>query len=51
MSAKFKNSKIIYSTNPDYNQWDDDDEVVQTPSPRKQKLYISIDKKKRKGKK
>ncbi len=51
MSAKFKNSKVIYSTNPDYNQWDDEEQVVETPMPSSQKIYVSIDKKQRKGKK
>ncbi len=51
MSAKFKNTKVIYSTNPDYNQWEDEEEVMETLSKDKQKLYVSIDKKQRKGKK
>lgn len=51
MSAKFKNSKIIYSTNPDFNSWDEEEENIETLSPKDQKLYVSIDKKQRKGKK
>ena len=51
MSAKFKNTKLVYSTNPDFNQWDEQEEVVETLEPGNQKLYVSIDKKQRKGKK
>jgi translation initiation factor 1 len=51
MSAKFKNSQVIYSTNPDFNDWDEQEEEVITNSPKDQKLYISLDKKQRKGKK
>jgi len=51
MSAKFKGSKLVYSTNPDLNNWDDEEDEILTPSPNKQKLYISLDKKQRKGKK
>lgn len=51
MSAKFKNTKLIYSTNPDFNQWDEQEEEVITPSPKDQNLIISLDKKQRKGKK
>lgn len=51
MSAKFKNSKVIYSTNPDYNDWDEDFENMEALLPKDQKLYVCIDKKQRKGKK
>lgn len=51
MSAKFKDSRVIYSTNPDFNDWDEHNEEVETKAPKDQKLYISIDKKQRKGKK
>ena len=51
MSAKFKNSRMVYSTNPDFNDWDDEEKSVETPEPKDQKLYISTDKKQRKGKK
>ncbi len=51
MSAKFKNSKVVYSTNSDFNKWDDDEDVFETLIPSKQMLYVSIDKKQRKGKK
>ncbi len=56
MSAKFNNledlkSKIVYSTNPDFDDWDDEEEEIETPAPEKQLLYVSLDKKQRKGKK
>lgn len=51
MSAKFKNSNLVYSTNPDFNKWDDNKEEVLTPEPGSQKLYVSLDKKQRRGKK
>ncbi len=51
MTAKFKDSKFVYSTNPDFNQWDDKEEEINTPSPEDQNLIISLDKKQRKGKK
>ena len=51
MSAKFKNSKVIYSTNPDFIDWEEEEEGLVTKSPEDQKLYVSIDKKQRKGKK
>ncbi len=51
MTAKFKGSKLVYSTNPDFNQWDDHEEEIITPLPEDQNLIISLDKKQRKGKK
>ena len=51
MSAKFKNTKLVYSTNPDFNQWDEQEEEVTTLAPESQKLYVSLDKKQRRGKK
>ncbi len=51
MSAKFKNTRVIYSTNPDYNNWDDREEEILTPEIGEQKLYVSLDKKQRRGKK
>ena len=51
MSAKFKNTRVIYSTNPDYNNWDDQEEEIITPESNAQKLYVSLDKKQRRGKK
>ncbi len=50
MSAKFKNTKLVYSTNPDYNQWDDEEKEEISLSPNQQKLYVSLDKKQRRGK-
>ncbi|MBT3173943.1 MAG: translation initiation factor [Lentimicrobiaceae bacterium] len=50
MAAKFKNSKMVYSTNPDYNDWEEEKDNVETPNPSKQKLYVFLDKKQRKGK-
>ena len=51
MSAKFKNTRVMYSTNPDFNDWDDEVEEVITPTAKAQKLYVSLDKKQRRGKK
>lgn len=51
MPAKFKNTKMVYSTNPDFNQWDEQGEEAVTLSPKDQKLIVSLDKKQRKGKK
>lgn len=51
MSVKFKNTRFVYSTNPDYNQWDEQEDEVITPSTEDQKLFISLDKKQRRGKK
>jgi translation initiation factor 1 len=50
MSKKDKNSKIVYSTNPDYHYDDELLESVETMPPKKQKLIIRLDKKQRKGK-
>ncbi len=51
MSAKSKNSKFVYSTNPDFNNWDEEEDIVETRLPKDQNLYVSLDKKQRKGKK
>ncbi len=51
MSAKFKNSNMVYSTNPDFKSWDNVEDELQTLEPGRQKLYISLDKKQRRGKK
>jgi len=51
MSAKFKGTSIVYSTNPDYNQFDDSEKEEINLKPKEQKLYVSIDKKQRRGKK
>lgn len=51
MSAKFRNTKFVYSTNPDFNHWDEQTDEVITPPHENQKLYVSLDKKQRRGKK
>jgi len=52
MGKHSKNSRIVFSTNPDFNQWDDDQEQkAETLPPKQQKLIVSLDKKQRKGKK
>ncbi len=42
---------MVYSTNPGYQFGDEEKEVVETLPPSQQLLYISLDKKQRKGKK
>ncbi len=52
MARHNKNSRMVYSTNPDFDDWDDDIEAeAETLPPNRQKLIISLDKKQRKGKK
>jgi translation initiation factor 1 len=51
MSAKFKGTKLVYSTNPDFNQWDESEKEEINLKPEQQQLYISLDKKQRRGKK
>ena len=52
MARHNKNSRMVYSTNPDFDDWDDDIESeAETLPPNRQKLIISLDKKQRKGKK
>ena len=52
MGKHSKNNRIVFSTNPDFNDWDDDQEQeAETLPPKQQKLIISLDKKQRKGKK
>lgn len=48
--AKKKKVNIVYSTNPDFNFDFDEDEQEETLSPNEQSLYVSIDRKQRKGK-
>ncbi len=49
MSKKQRNSRIVYSTDPDY-VYDDENEIVETPEPGQQKLTIHLDRKQRRGK-
>ncbi len=52
MGKHSKNNRIVFSTNPDFNDWDDDQEPeAETLPPKQQKLIVSLDKKQRKGKK
>lgn len=48
--AKSKRIDVVYSTNPDYQYREEDEEVVETLPPNQQKLYVSLDKKQRGGK-
>ena len=41
---------IVYSTNPDFEFEKEEEEIQETPDPSSQKLYVSLDKKNRKGK-
>ncbi len=41
---------VVFSTNPDFNYENEDEEVEETLPPEKQKLKVSIDRKRRKGK-
>ena len=41
---------VVYSTNPDFSFDQEQGEVTETPDPSKQNLYVSLDKKNRKGK-
>lgn len=47
---KKKRVDIVYSTNPDYGYDFDEKQVEETLLPNQQKLYVSIDRKQRKGK-
>jgi translation initiation factor 1 len=51
MSSNKKNSRVVYSTNPDYRYEDEVREEPETLPASQQKLYLSLDKKQRKGKK
>lgn len=42
---------IVYSTNPDFQYDTGEEEQEATPLPAEQKLYVSLDRKNRKGKK
>jgi len=51
MPLNNKNSRVIYSTDPDYRYEEEEREGVVSLLPSQQKLYLSLDKKQRKGKK
>lgn len=51
MSSNKKNTRIVYSTHPDYHYEEEVREEAETLPPAQQKLYVSLDKKQRKGKK
>jgi translation initiation factor 1 len=51
MSSNKKNSRVVYSTDPDYQYEEEGQEEILTLPPSQQKLYLSLDKKQRKGKK
>ncbi len=44
-----KNRNVVYSTNPNYN-YNDENEELETLEPQEQKLKVLIDRKQRKGK-
>ena len=48
--AKKKKMNVVYSTNPDFNFNYEEDEFEETLPPSEQNLYVSIDRKQRKGK-
>ncbi len=50
MSKKHRNSGIVYSTNPDFEYRDEQENIAETLPPSQQKLTIHLDKKQRKGK-
>lgn len=50
MSKKQKKNGIVYSTNPNYEFEDENDEIQETLPPQQQKLIIQLDKKQRAGK-
>ena len=41
---------VVYSTNPDFNYESNEEQEDETLAPAQQKLYVSLDKKQRKGK-
>jgi len=50
MSKKDKFSRIVYSTNPDFNYDYEEEESIESLPPEKQNLIVRLDKKQRKGK-
>jgi len=51
MTSNKKNARVVYSTNPDYRYEEEEQEEMVSLPPSQQKLYLSLDKKQRKGKK
>jgi len=49
MPSNKKDSRVVYSTNPDYRFEEEREEVASLP-PSQQTIYLSLDKKQRKGK-
>jgi translation initiation factor 1 len=50
MGNKKKRKDVVYSTNPDFNYESDNESLPETLPVNEQKLYVSIDRKSRKGK-
>jgi translation initiation factor 1 len=50
MTAKHKTNRMVYSTHPDFEPFEEQEEEPETLPPSQQNLYISRDKKQRKGK-
>jgi len=48
-SNKKNNNRIVYSTNPDF-EYEEEQENIETLPPQQQKLYVMLDRKQRKGK-
>ncbi|XOV67443.1 MAG: translation initiation factor [Fluviicola sp.] len=48
--AKKNKKNVVYSTNPDFNFDYEEEESEETLAPEEQTLYVSIDRKQRKGK-
>jgi translation initiation factor 1 len=48
--AKKNKKNVVYSTNPDFNFDYEEEEFEETLAPEEQTLYVSIDRKQRKGK-
>lgn len=51
MAKKGNDFRVVFSTNPDYDYENEQEESIETLSPQKQNLLIRLDKKQRKGKK
>jgi translation initiation factor 1 len=50
MAKKKERINVVYSTNPNFNYEEEQDEVLETLPNNQQVLYVSIDKKQRAGK-